>query len=271
MSMIDYNILAVDDDPAVLKALQRLGRAMKMSIYCASRADEARQVIADFERLHPSRSFDLVLMDVMLEPNNRPIGIDLLCELKIGGRTLLISNAPDAFTRKAEEIGHKIMDKLQVLSGTIESRASVLQGVVRERGRPQALICDDEPATSRIIGRLLRKLGCDVHERATFDTADETIRAAFYHIVFIDLCWPRDGALNEKAGLELLEKVKAVNPTSVCILHSQHSARIDRLSANKTTGIEGFVHSSASGALEKELAKIASSYAPFLLDGGSHA
>lgn len=94
--------------------------------------------------------------------------------------------------------------------------------------KPVLLVVDDEPGILRLIARFARKIGFDVATAGNGEEALETLQAGKAAVALVDLRMP------DVDGLEVLRRIRAVDPDCQVILMTGH-ASID-------TAIEAIKH-----------------------------
>ncbi|MEX0702981.1 MAG: response regulator [Planctomycetales bacterium] len=193
-------LLIVDDEPGMLRTLKRIMAVKGFDVDTAASGEEAVERAAAWRP-------DCALMDIRMPGMN---GIEAYRQIRQRSpRTLVIFMTAYA--------GSALVDEALAQGGLgvfpkpldIDMLCERIAAAAAER---PLLIVDDDHAFCQSLARVLETKGYDVRSVHTFDEALRAFEVRPRGVVLLDM------RLNGHSGLELLDRLKHINPDIMAVL-----------------------------------------------------
>ncbi|MEX0704084.1 MAG: response regulator [Planctomycetales bacterium] len=198
-------LLIVDDEPGMLRTLRRIMAVKGFEVETAASGEEA------VERTESWRP-DCVLMDIRMPGMN---GVEAFQQIKerAPGTLAIFMTAYSGSSLVDEAVAEGGLD---VFPKPLDIDA-LCERITAAAAEQPLLIVDDDQGFCNSLERVLKSKGYDVRAVQTFDAALAAFRSRPRGIVLLDM------RLNGHSGLELLERVRQINPHITAILMTGHA------------------------------------------------
>lgn len=193
-------VLVVDDDEGMVGTLRDILDACGYEVDVAFSGSEAMKLVRQ-------RQPDSILMDIRMPGLN---GVEAFRELKrLSPGSFVIFMTAYAASHLVEEA--RTEGAIEVLSKPLDL-ARALTLIEETAAKTPVLVVDDDPAYRRSLGDLLAAHGFDVCLAPNIERAQEIFEREPRRVVLLDM------KLEGRNGLELMRRVRKVNPRAIVIL-----------------------------------------------------